>query len=434
MPVYSFGFPFGQVLATSKGSPAITIGRASVSSLRRDDAGELAFVQIDGALNPGNSGGPVVDTHGRLVGVAVATIKDSTGIGLAIPCKKVPAMLAGRLGKPHLQLVHNADGTPTIQVEVGLVDPFHRIRSAALHYLSADQVQTKPGPADRLKALPGSRQLALKIQEQVAQGQVPVKPGLSRIHILYQGVSVDANGVRRYTASVDETLDLQAAPSAELFVADNPSKEPADGSKPNTNPKPLPSPRPGPNPTSPETVGPRHGTRPATGNPNPSLESPQEVAAVVDALNSGDFSRRVRATMQLLRVMPRQPNPAVAKALERVLLEEGSSPIRVNAALALATWGTQKSIPALQEAAEKDPNSIVRSRRRRRSRPSNCGSEELSMCHRFSSAALLISLAVSVPLSAADLPAPATVTSLDGQWLLATDPQNVGCQQKWTLT
>ncbi len=49
MPVYSFGFPFGQVLATSKGSPAITIGKASISSLRRDDAGDLALVQIDGA-------------------------------------------------------------------------------------------------------------------------------------------------------------------------------------------------------------------------------------------------------------------------------------------------------------------------------------------------------------------------------------------------
>ncbi len=90
MPVYSFGFPFGEVLATSKGSPAITIGKASISSLRLDDAGELFLVQIDGALNPGNSGGPVINTRGRLVGVAVATIKNSSGIGLAIPCKEVP--------------------------------------------------------------------------------------------------------------------------------------------------------------------------------------------------------------------------------------------------------------------------------------------------------------------------------------------------------
>ena len=41
MPVYSFGFPLGEILATSKGSPAMTVGKASVSALRLDDDGEL---------------------------------------------------------------------------------------------------------------------------------------------------------------------------------------------------------------------------------------------------------------------------------------------------------------------------------------------------------------------------------------------------------
>ena len=33
MPVYSFGFPFGDVLATGKGNPAVTVGKATISSL-----------------------------------------------------------------------------------------------------------------------------------------------------------------------------------------------------------------------------------------------------------------------------------------------------------------------------------------------------------------------------------------------------------------
>ena len=64
MPVYVFGFPLGEELSTSKRSPAITVGRGTVSSLRTDDDGNLSVVQLDAALNHGNSGGPVVDARG----------------------------------------------------------------------------------------------------------------------------------------------------------------------------------------------------------------------------------------------------------------------------------------------------------------------------------------------------------------------------------
>src|SRR5262245_11840829 len=67
MGVYIFGFPFGQALSTTKGNPAMTVGKGSVSSIRENERGEIQVVQIDGDLNPGNSGGPVVDSKGRLV-------------------------------------------------------------------------------------------------------------------------------------------------------------------------------------------------------------------------------------------------------------------------------------------------------------------------------------------------------------------------------
>ena len=345
MAVFSFGFPFGEVLATSKGSPAITIGKASISSLRLDDAGQLALVQIDGALNPGNSGGPVVDTQGRLVGVAVATIKNSTGIGLAIPCKKVPEMLVGHLGKPHLHLSQDAQGA-AIEVEASLIDPFHKIKSAALCYLSADKVQEKPQPSDRLKALPGCHQLVLKLQDNVALGQFPLKKGFSRVRILYQGVSVDENGRQKLTACVEETIEQPAEAAAKMAV-DNPPEPAAEGSKNDTHP--------------PKSSPPKRSGKTAKSNVNKSSKAAGEYAALVDDLNSGDAGRRIGANMQLLRVMPREPNRAVAKALERVLLEDGGSPIRCGAASALVNWGTPESIPVLQEAARKDPDSIVRS-------------------------------------------------------------------------
>ena len=104
------------------------------------------------------------------------------------------------------------------------------------------------------------------------------------------------------------------------------------------------------------------GTVPGTPEANDAPKSPEDLAAVVADLDSGDFGRCVRATMRLLRGKPREPNPKVAKALERVLLEDGNDAIRVNAAMGLANWGTTESAAALQEAAEKDSNPGVRSR------------------------------------------------------------------------
>jgi S1-C subfamily serine protease len=93
MSVFILGFPFGEMLATNKGNPAITVGKGSVSSIRKDNNGQLSMVQINGDLNPGNSGGPVVDARGRLVGIAVKTVV-GTQIGLAIPAAKLPNLLA----------------------------------------------------------------------------------------------------------------------------------------------------------------------------------------------------------------------------------------------------------------------------------------------------------------------------------------------------
>ena len=53
------------------------------------------------------------------------------------------------------------------------------------------------------------------------------------------------------------------------------------------------------------------------------------------------------------------------------------------------------------------------------------------MSKRLSSVAFLIGLALAGTLNAEDRPSAAAIARLDGQWLLAVDPQNVGRQQKW---
>ncbi|MBI3466714.1 MAG: trypsin-like peptidase domain-containing protein, partial [Planctomycetes bacterium] len=98
MPVFVFGFPVTG-LDRDK-NPPITVTKGSVSSIRED-----GIVQLDTNLNPGNSGGPVVDTKGRLIGIAFARpkalVKDQepiAGIGLAIQATELTQILHGRIG------------------------------------------------------------------------------------------------------------------------------------------------------------------------------------------------------------------------------------------------------------------------------------------------------------------------------------------------
>ncbi len=219
MPVYTLGFPFGESLATGKNSPAITVGRGSISSLRMDDNGELALVQIDGSLNPGNSGGPVVDAQGRLVGVAEATIRGASGIGMAIPAVALTRMLQGRLGKVHLYASQDGEGIVTIHVEAGLIDPLNKIKSVVLYYLAAKQVQDKLKPSDPLEPLRGCRKLPLKIEEQLATGELQLKKGVTEVALLYQGVWVNGGQRPGLSESVVETIGAKPAQTARLPAA-----------------------------------------------------------------------------------------------------------------------------------------------------------------------------------------------------------------------
>src|SRR5947208_1604732 len=67
--VYVFGFPFGESLGKN-----ITVSTTSVSSLRKNEFDRVSKIQVNGGMNPGNSGGPVIDATGRVVGVAVSGI------------------------------------------------------------------------------------------------------------------------------------------------------------------------------------------------------------------------------------------------------------------------------------------------------------------------------------------------------------------------
>jgi serine protease Do len=69
------------------GSPVgmeFTFHEGVVSNTARSLLG-VSYIQVDARVNPGNSGGPLVDTSGQVVGMVSLKRTDAEGIGLALP-------------------------------------------------------------------------------------------------------------------------------------------------------------------------------------------------------------------------------------------------------------------------------------------------------------------------------------------------------------
>jgi Do/DeqQ family serine protease len=96
--VLAIGNPFGVGQTVSSGIVS-GLARASAS------LGRGYFIQTDAPVNPGNSGGALVDMAGRLIGINTAIISKgggSNGVGFAIPTDLVAQMVAqAKAGNDH---------------------------------------------------------------------------------------------------------------------------------------------------------------------------------------------------------------------------------------------------------------------------------------------------------------------------------------------
>lgn len=189
--VYAFGSPFGFKFSMSEG---IVSGLGRSARTMAGIGGISNFIQTDAAVNPGNSGGPLVDVHGRVVGmnVAIATAQNtnganegqSAGISFAIPLAtiegRVNELIAGKtiasgfLGVgPSL----NADDTDGPGVRIGNVTPGGAAEKAGLKVgdvvseidgqpvadwgiLQSLIKSARPGQTIKLKVLRGEQELS----------------------------------------------------------------------------------------------------------------------------------------------------------------------------------------------------------------------------------------------------------------------------------
>jgi S1-C subfamily serine protease len=125
--VYAIGNPFGLSGTMTRGiiSAIRSIGVQSGSPI--EDA-----IQTDAAVNPGNSGGPLLNSRGEVIGITTLIASNgsdqSAGIGFAIPINTAKAVLDdfaryGRVRRPSLDIVTLPIG-PDIAEQIGLPADF----------------------------------------------------------------------------------------------------------------------------------------------------------------------------------------------------------------------------------------------------------------------------------------------------------------------
>lgn len=97
-PVSAVGYPLGRAVdlaaPTKDATPSPTLTTGSLSAVRRDNNGDARYLQMSASVNPGNSGGVLVDQEGYAIGVVQLKMRDVNDIGFAIPINVAKAFLA----------------------------------------------------------------------------------------------------------------------------------------------------------------------------------------------------------------------------------------------------------------------------------------------------------------------------------------------------
>ena len=185
-PLFVFGFPFGKQLGKN-----ITVAKTSVTSLRKNPNGSIRDVQVNGGMHPGNSGGPVVDAKGQVVGVSVAAVRD-TQINFAVPSESVQNFLNARLYGSTLLSPFREGKDLRLGVVYTMVDPLNLITKVTVDVWSG-----KDGPPRKGNIKTGvepqqpddgpHQSTELVYKDRIARGDV-LLPTVPKGHIVWMQV------------------------------------------------------------------------------------------------------------------------------------------------------------------------------------------------------------------------------------------------------
>ncbi len=104
------------------------------------------MIQTDASINSGNSGGPLINAGGQVIGINTAVYSEGNGIGFAIPISSIKGMLksvinTGRADRAYIGVSY-ANITPDVQKQYNLA-----VSEGA--YIYGDNAVIKDSPADK---------------------------------------------------------------------------------------------------------------------------------------------------------------------------------------------------------------------------------------------------------------------------------------------
>ncbi|MDR0479593.1 MAG: DegQ family serine endoprotease [Burkholderiaceae bacterium] len=168
--VLAIGAPFGF-------ENSVTAGIVSAKNRSLPDEGMVPFIQTDAPVNPGNSGGPLFDARGEVVGIN-SQIYSRTGgyqgLSFAIPIElalHVKDQIVARGKVEHAKL-----GVAVQEVNQAFADSFKLPKPEGALVSSVE----KGGPADRAGLIPGDVITQVDGQAIVASGDLPAIIGMDK--------------------------------------------------------------------------------------------------------------------------------------------------------------------------------------------------------------------------------------------------------------
>jgi len=207
--------PLGNSDSVLVGQTAIAIGNALsefrntvsvgvVSGLSRSVTAGGSFgkselldnvIQTDAAINPGNSGGPLLDLSGKVIGVNVAVVTGSQGIGFALPINSIKSAIesvktSGKIVRPYLGVRYLTVNSEIQKANDLSVDYGAIVKAGA----SASELAVIPGsPADKVGIVENDIILAIdgaKISESHSLAAIIRQKKIGQVvslHILHKG-------------------------------------------------------------------------------------------------------------------------------------------------------------------------------------------------------------------------------------------------------